>query len=81
MKRVKTKHQNSERKKAVRQTTNEVIGYMLPLFYICMKDEGIPVETVRAVKVRVDRYSSYISQGLISFNDIKRDLRKAGYDI
>ena len=82
MKRVKTKHRNSQQKKMVHQATNEAIGYMLPIFYISLKDElKLSVEEVRRVKDRIDRYSSYISQGLISFNDIKKDLRKAGYDI
>ena len=82
MKRVKTKHKGAERKKEVHQITNDVIGYMLPIFYIAMKDElNLSVEDVRRVKNRIDRYSDYISQGLISFNDIKRDLKKAGYDV
>lgn len=82
MKRVKTKHKNSEKKKMIREATNDAIGYMLPIFYISMKDElGLSVEEVRKVKDRIDRYSDYLSQGLISFNDIKKDLRKAGYDI
>ena len=82
MKRVKTKHRGADRRKMVRQATNEAIGYMLPIFYISLKDElKLSVEEVRRVKDRMDRYSSYISQGLISFNDIKKDLRKAGYDI
>lgn len=82
MKRVKTKHKGVERKKEVHQITNDVIGYMLPIFYIAMKDElNLSVEDVRMVKNRIDRYSDYISQGLISFNDIKRDLKKAGYDV
>lgn len=82
MKRVKTKHQNAERRKAVRQVTNDVVGYMLPLFYIAMKDElGLSVEEVRRVKETVDRYSDYLSQGLITFNDIKKNLKEAGYDV
>lgn len=82
MKRVKTKHQNAERRKAVRQVTNDVVGYMLPLFYIAMKDElGLSVEEVRRVKKTVDRYSDYLSQGLITFNDIKKNLKEAGYDV
>lgn len=82
MKRVKTKHQNAERRKAVRQVTDDVVGYILPLFYIAMKDElGLSVEEVRRVKETVDRYSDYLSQGLITFNDIKKDLKKAGYDV
>lgn len=82
MKRVKTKHKRSERRKMVRQITNNAIGYMLPILYVSMKDElNLSVEEVRRVKVRIDRYSDYISQGLISFNDIKKDLKKAGYDV
>lgn len=82
MKRVKTKHKNAERRKAVRQVTDDVVGYILPLFYIAMKDElGLSVEEVRRVKETVDRYSDYLSQGLITFNDIKKDLKKAGYDV
>lgn len=82
MKRVKTKHKGSERRKMVRQITNNAIGYMLPILYVSMKDElNLSVEEVRRVKVRIDRYSDYISQGLISFNDIKKDLKKAGYDV
>ena len=54
----------------------------MPLFYIAMKDElGLSVEEVRRVKETVDRYSDYLSQGLITFNDIKKDLKKAGYDV
>lgn len=82
MKRVKTKHQNAERRKAVRQVTDDVVGYILPLFYIAMKDElGLSVEEVRRVKGTVDRYSDYLSQGLITFNDIKKNLKEAGYDV
>lgn len=82
MKRVKTKHKGAERRKMVHQATNDAIGYMLPIFYISLKDElHLSVEEVRRVKARIDRYSDYISQGLISFNDIKRDLKKAGYDV
>lgn len=82
MKRVKTKHQGAERKKVVHQITDDVIGYMLPVFYIAMKDElGLTVEQVRSVKDRVDRYSSYISQGTLTFEDIKQDLKKSGYDL
>ena len=82
MKRVKTKHKNSEKRKMIHEATNDAIGYMLPLFYIGMKDElGLSVEEVRRVKQRIDRYSSYLSDGLITFSDIKKDLRKAGYDI
>lgn len=82
MKRVKTKHKGSGQKKLVRQITNDAIGYMLPILYISLKDElHLSVEEVRKVKVRIDHYSDYLTQGLISFNDIKKDLRKAGYDI
>lgn len=82
MKRAKTKHKNAERRKAVRQVTDDVVGYILPLFYIAMKDElGLSVEEVRRVKETVDRYSDYLSQGLITFNDIKKDLKKAGYGV
>ena len=82
MKRVKTKHQGAERKKVVRQVTDDVIGYMLPLFYIAMKDElGLTADQVRRVKDRVDRYSAYISSGALTFEDIKQDLRKAGYNL
>lgn len=82
MKRVKTKHTGSQRRKMVQEATNDAIGYMLPIFYISMKDElGLSVEEIRRVKSRIDRYSEYISKGFISFNDIKKDLKKAGYDI
>ena len=82
MQRVKTKHKKADRRKLTRQITSEAVGYMLPLFYIALKDElHLSVEEVRNVKVRIDRYSDYLSQGLISFNDIKKDLRKAGYNI
>lgn len=82
MKRVKTKHKGSGQKKMVRQITNDAIGYMLPILYISLKDElHLSVEEVRKVKIRIDHYSDYLTQGLISFNDIKKDLRKAGYDI
>ena len=82
MKRVKTKRKGSGQKKLVRQITNDAIGYMLPILYISLKDElGLSVEEVRKVKIRIDHYSDYLTQGLISFNDIKEDLRKAGYDI
>ena len=82
MKRVKTKHRGADRRKMVHQATNEAIGYMLPIFYISLKDElHLSVEEIRRVKNRIDRYSDYISQGLISFNDIKKDLKKAGYDV
>lgn len=82
MKRVKTKHKGSGQKKLVRQITNDAIGYMLPILYISLKDElHLSVEEVRKVKIRIDHYSDYLTQGLISFNDIKKDLRKAGYDI
>ena len=82
MKRVKTKHKGSGQKKMVRQITNDAIGYMLPILYISLKDElHLSVEEVRKVKIRIDHYSEYLTQGLISFNDIKEDLRKAGYDI
>lgn len=81
MKRVNTKHKGAERRKMVRQITNNAIGYMLPILYVSMKDElNLSVEEVRRVKIRIDRYSDYISQGLLSFNDIKEDLKKAGYD-
>lgn len=81
MKRVNTKHKGAERRKLIRQITNDAIGYMLPILYISLKDElNLSVEEVRRVKIRIDRYSDYISQGLISFNDIKEDLKKAGYD-
>lgn len=82
MKRVNTKHKGSGRNKIVKQITNDTIGYMLPIFYIALKDElNLSVEEVRKVKIRIDRYSDYISQGLISFNDIKKDLKTAGYDV
>lgn len=82
MKRVKTKHKGSGQKKLVRQITNDAIGYMLPILYISLKDElHLSVEEVRKVKIRIDHYSDYLTQGLISFNDIRKDLRKAGYDI
>ena len=82
MKRVKTKHKGSGQKKLVRQITNDAIGYMLPILYISLKDElHLSVEEVRKVKIRIDHYSDYLTQGLISFDDIKKDLRKAGYDI
>ena len=82
MKRIKTKHNGNERRKTVRQITDDVIGYILPVLYISLKDEvGLSVEEIRRVKNRIDRYSSYLSQGLISFEDIKKDLRDAGYDI
>lgn len=82
MQRVKTKHKKADRRKLTRQITSDAVGYMLPLFYIALKDElHLSVEEVRNVKVRIDRYSDYLSQGLISFNDIKKDLRKAGYNI
>ena len=82
MKRVKTKHKGSGQKKLVRQITNDAIGYMLPILYISLKDElHLSVEEVRKVKIRIDHYFYYLTQGLISFNDIKEDLRKAGYDI
>ena len=82
MKRVKTKHNGNERRKAVKQITDDVVGYMLLLLYISLKDEvGLSVEEIRRVKNRIDRYSSYLSQGLISFEDIKKDLKDAGYDI
>ena len=82
MQRVKTKHKQADRRKLTRQITSDAVGYMLPLFYIALKDElNLSVEEVRNVKVRIDRYSDYLSQGLISFNDIKKDLRKAGYNI
>ena len=82
MKKVKTKHKGSGQKKLVRQITNDAIGYMLPILYISLKDElHLSVEEVRKVKIRIDHYSDYLTQGLISFNDIKKDLRKAGYDI
>lgn len=82
MQRVKTKHKQADRRKLTRQITSDAVGYMLPLFYIALKDElHLSVEEVRNVKVRIDRYSDYLSQGLISFNDIKKDLRKAGYNI
>ena len=82
MKRVKTKHKGSGQKKLVRQITNDAIGYMLPILYISLKDElGLSVEEARKVKIRIDHYSDYLTQGLISFNDIREDLRKAGYDI
>lgn len=78
MKRVKTKHKNAERRKAVRQVTDDVVGYILPLFYIAMKDElGLSVEEVRRVKETVDRYSDYLSQGLITFNDIKKGFEES----
>lgn len=81
MKRVNTKHKGAERRKMVRQITNNAIGYMLPILYVSMKDElGLSVEEVRRVKIRIDRYSDFISQGLLSFNDIKEDLKKSGYD-
>lgn len=82
MKRVKTKHKGSGQKKLVRQITNDAIGYMLPILYISLKDElHLSVEEVRKVKIRIDHYSDYLTQGLISFSDIREDLRKAGYDI
>lgn len=82
MKRVKTKHKGSGQKKLVRQITNDAIGYMLPILYISLKDElHLSVEEVRKVKIRIDHYSDYLTQGLISFDDIRKDLRKAGYDI
>ena len=82
MQRVKTKHKKADRRKLTRQITSDAVGYMLPLFYVALKDElHLSVEEVRSVKVRIDRYSDYLSQGLISFNDIKKDLRKAGYNI
>ena len=82
MKRVKTKHKGSGQKKMVRQITNDAIGYMLPILYISLKDElHLSVEEVRKVKIRIDHYSDYLTQGLISFDDIRKDLRKAGYDI
>lgn len=82
MKRVKTKHKGAQRRKQVSEVTNEVINYMLPIFYIALKDElGLSVEEVRRVKDRIDRYSGYISDGSISFNDIKKDLKKAGFDV
>ena len=82
MQRVKTKHNKADRRKLTRQITSDAVGYMLPLFYIALKDElHLSVEEVRKVKIRIDHYSDYLTQGLISFNDIKEDLRKAGYDI
>lgn len=82
MKRVKTKHKNAQKKKMIHEATNEAIGYMLPIFYVALKDElHVSVEDIRRVKDRIDRYSWYISEGLISFNDIKKDLRKAGFDV
>lgn len=82
MERVKTKHQNSGRKKEIKRITSEAVDYMLTIFYISLKDElDLSVEEVRRVKERIDRYSSYLSDGVLSFNDIKKDLKKAGYNI
>lgn len=82
MKRIRTKHNGSGRRKMVQQATNDAVGYMLPIFYIALKDElNLSVEEVRRVKVRIDRYSDYITQGLISFDDIRKDLKKAGYGV
>ena len=82
MKRVKTKHHNSGIRKEVRRAADEAVGYMLPLCYVAMKDEfKLTTEQIRAWKERVDRYSDYISQGLISFEDIKKDLREAGFNL
>ena len=64
MKRVKTKHKGSGQKKLVRQITNDAIGYMLPILYISLKDElHLSVEEVRKVKIRIDHYSDYLTQG------------------
>lgn len=82
MERVKTKHQNSGRRKEIQQITSEAVDYMLTIFYISLKDElGLSVEEVRRVKDRIDRYSSYLSEGVLSFEDIRKDLKKAGYKL
>lgn len=82
MKRVKTKHQNSYIKKEVKKATDEAVGYMLPLCYVAMKDEfKFTREQIMAWKKRVDRYSQFISDGVLSFEDIKKDLREAGFNV
>lgn len=82
MKRVRTKHQNSGVRKEVRRAADEAVGYMLPLCYVAMKDEfGLTVDQIRSWKKRVDRYSSFISDGVLSFEDIKNNLREEGFDV
>lgn len=80
MKRVKRKHRGVERQRQIKRSVDEAINLILPICYVAMKDEfGFNVEQIRAWKKRVDRYSSYISQGLVDFDDITDDLLKAGF--
>lgn len=82
MRRVKTKHRNAGRRKMVREATDMAVDYMLCLCYVSMRDEfQLSLDQCRAWKTRMDRYAGYIAEGTISFDDVKRDLRKAGFEV
>ena len=82
MKRVKTKHRDSGKKKIIRTATDQAVNYMLMLCYAAMKDElDLDVEQCRAWKTRLDRYAGYLANGTLSFEDIKKDLRKIGLEV
>lgn len=64
----------------LRTYVDEAVSMMIPICYVAMKDEfGMDVEKIRKWKMRVDRYSDYLSNGLITFDDITNDLLKAGF--
>lgn len=55
---------------------------MLMLCYAAMKDElDLDLEQCRAWKTRLDRYAGYLADGTLSFEDIKKDLRKIGLEV
>lgn len=81
MKRIKRKGRDIGRKKTVKRATEETLGFYIPLCYVALMDEfNFDVETCRAWKVRLDRYAGYIADGVLSFRDVERQLKAAGFD-
>ena len=82
MKRVKTKHQNAGAKKQIRKATEETLGFYLPLCYLAMQDEfGLSLEECREWKIRLDRYAGHIAQGVVSFQWVKEELKRRGFNV
>ncbi len=82
MKRVKTKHRDAGRRKQMKKTTDEVVGYMLILCYAAMKDEfDLDLDQCRAWKARMDRYAGYLAKGTLTLDEFAKDLKKIGLEV
>lgn len=81
MKRVNTKPKRSKEKKLIQKASSEAVYFLIRMFYVAMIDCGIPIQKVRAVKRRVDRYSKYIAEDKITIQYVNTVLKEAGFNV